>query len=99
MYTEDKNYGLVVFDSVVMDKIREIKKAFNTKLELMINKQTLYIRFFMSDFNTTLSFASSSEIKTLYKYYKIIDDIYELSELIDENIKKFEIGAKQEEGR
>lgn len=97
MYTENKEYGLAIFDSNVMDKVRQIKEEFNTTLELMINKQMLYMRFFMTDLNNTLLFASNNEIKLLYKYYRIIETTYELSEIIDENIRRYESGDRQED--
>jgi len=88
IYTEDKEYALSVFDSDILDRIRDMKKEFNTNIELMVNKQMLYIRFFMTDMDNTLLFASNNEKKLLYKYYRMINETYDLSEKIDENIMK-----------
>ncbi len=88
MYSEDSNYAMKIVDDNIIKLIRKIKKEFNVTLEFMVNKDTLYVRFFISNLNNILLFKVSDEQEVLYKYYRLIQFMDELGNCIENNVRR-----------
>lgn len=86
MYSDNIDYAKKIIDKSIVDEIVKIKKEFNITLEVMINKDMLYIRFFIDNMNNTLLYATEKERDILYKYYRIINFMELIARKIDSNI-------------
>lgn len=100
MYADDIGYAKRVIDESIIEEINNIKKELNLTLECMVNKDMLYVRFFVDNMNNTLLFGTEKEREVLYKYYRIINFMDFLSRKIEdnilENVNKEEIYNKNE---
>lgn len=86
MYSENTTYAKKIFDDSIIYEINNLKKELNLTLECMVNKNTLYIRFFVDNMNNTLLYASENEKEMLYKYYRIINFMDSVATKIEMNI-------------
>lgn len=86
MYAEDVKKARKIISPDIIKEIRKIKEDLKTTIELMANKNSLYVRFYLESINNTLSFGTKNEIEILYKYYRMIEFMDTISKKIEYNV-------------
>lgn len=93
MYSENMEYAKKIIDDSIIDEIVKLKNEFNITLECMVNKDMLFVRFFIDNMNNTLLYGTKKEREVLYKYYRIINFMELVARKIDCNM----LGKTEEE--
>lgn len=83
MYAESINEALKVLTDEVLEYITKFKEETNYKFEYMINKNNIFFRFFDNNILTKPLVNEKATKEYLYKYYRIVEFISGLIELLE----------------
>lgn len=88
MYSENIIKAREILDDSMLQKVIKIKKELGIELEIMVNKNEAFFRFFTSNTISTNLFASKNEKQALYYYYLIIQFILDFTKELEIKAKK-----------
>ena len=83
MYSERISKARQVLTDDKLEFIKQFKEETKYKLEMMINKNMVFFRFFDNDILTKPITNNKETEEYMYKYYRIITFMSEFVEMID----------------
>lgn len=91
VYCSDKIIAMQLLTADIMQLLIEFQKAMNMEYEITIKNSLIYIRFMSGEmFETANVMKSSLDKSTLYKYYRMLDFTFTLTDKLIQLIKDTE---------
>ena len=91
VYAKDRNLATRILTSEIMQTIVDFSKKNNIELEIYIKDNNIYLLFNVGQMFEPKVYANTIKKKDLYKYYKILLFVVEMTRKINKEIREIDV--------
>lgn len=91
VYSKDRNLATRILTSEIMQTIVDFSKKNNIELEIYIKDNNIYLLFNVGQMFEPKVYANTIKKKDLYKYYKILLFVVEMTSKINKEIREIDV--------